>query len=54
MSQGVTRLEFYFILDGDGKSYWIKVRLQDVLVDDDLTVRGMMGKKNQDSTWRRC
>jgi hypothetical protein len=50
MSQGVTRLEFYFILDGDKKSCWTKVRLQDVLADDDLTVRGIMGWKNQDST----
>jgi hypothetical protein len=50
MSQGVTRLEFYFISDGDEKSCWTKVRLQDVLADDDLTVRGMMGRKNQDST----
>jgi hypothetical protein len=47
MSQGVTRLEFYFILDGDEKSYWTKVHLQDVLADDDLTVRGTMGKKTK-------
>jgi hypothetical protein len=46
----VTILEFYFILVGDEKSYWTKVRLQDVLADDDLTVRGMMGRKNQNST----
>jgi hypothetical protein len=38
MSQGVTGLEFYFILDGDEKSCWTKVRLQDVLADDDLIV----------------
>jgi hypothetical protein len=48
MSQGVTRLEFYF--NGDKKSCWTKVCLQDVLADDDLTVRGMMGRKNQDIT----
>jgi hypothetical protein len=42
----VTRLEFYFILNGDEKSCWTKVHLQDVLVDDDLTVRGTMGRKN--------
>jgi hypothetical protein len=44
-----------FILDGDEKkNCWTKFCLQDVLADDDLTVRGMMGRKNQDSTSRHC